>query len=950
VIISGVNAIDGDGLRPDLMVRMSSQWHWAAFQVPLLAGAEMTAGLRALMALARHDGNPKGPVAAKVIIPVIAGHLRAAYDVYRAPDDVTAENEASSAEFLNGPTAHGKSSISAAAGNVLWAALRFNALPFKAGPGKNGELGLTGPALDRVLFKGRGLCIPMEDIDPSIPPGVATAWVSMFARRLADQAVRTVAEGAEGLRAPMPARCLAALSAEPMDTDESGANRILNVPVVKATVNLAEMKARTGAAARMLRARFGAAVLSESLKDWAGAQAALAAHRTAAVADLQEGRPSTGAVMRAVDCVAELLAVWRLALGMAGQRGADPVVVEAARVVVEAAMRDALDAHLEVTGAGSRGDSFLADLRGLVATGGAALDDADKPGCPPEDAIGAGWELSGQYSGRRGPQVGWLCADGSVWLLPDAAVGVVKLSKERANSTWTGVPKTVGEQLKSDGSLVLHGPSSDEAERAAAQLPRPLPAHVKRGWHVTAEAWDKAGDPDDDTPATPGDDDGQGDGGAGGQDGGGQGDSGGQGDGGTHPKDPPPADPAPFKRHTGTCAAGCGVPLDVLVPGQTMHPGCGDGWAPGTAGAAENHAAASTVQAELAEPEETEPEETPEPEEEPETAGKFNAYRKMQETVEGSKLHAQWRVPEAGRESGPWPAAEAASWIAQHAHDWTRPGVEGFGTERLILPLDRHQSYPGSCNGVAVSPRFLVHAGPLEVNPKNAGQHGQAGICQVIAPAWPHTALIGHPLGRDAVPGEPLWVPSGQVEQLWKLHEMGVVSKPEVTDSWLGRRTTSLFDGYQVAVRDARAASTTPEETADIKLNSSVAIRKLHPRDAKSQHWRPDWYAAICAEAATRLWIKAWHAVQAGGQLVRMGSCDAVWYLIPEGQPETWLPEKYELGDGPGKYHWNHIRVPVGTDLTGVDATRCMIKATKRRPMVTVDGPVPLRIWLASRG
>ena len=124
-----------------------------------------------------------------------------------------------------------------------------------------------------------------------------------------------------------------------------------------------------------------------------------------------------------------------------------------------------------------------------------------------------------------------------------------------------------------------------------------------------------------------------------------------------------------------------------------------------------------------------------------------------------------------------------------------------------------------------------------------------------------------------------------------------------MSDSWLGRRTTSLFDDYQVAVRDARAAASTPEETSSVKLHSSVVIRKLHPRGSKSQWWRPDWHAAICAEAATRLWVVAWRAVKAGGVLAAMGNTDAVSWIVPEGEPGTWLPEGHKLGDGPGTYH-----------------------------------------------
>ena len=359
-------------------------------------------------------------------------------------------------------------------------------------------------------------------------------------------------------------------------------------------------------------------------------------------------------------------------------------------------------------------------------------------------------------------------------------------------------------------------------------------------------------------------------------------------------------------RVKGTCVA-CGEDMTVIVSGQTMHPCC--------------------------EPETVTPAcDIPAPGGDDVTAAAgFNAYKVMQDTLEASPLHPLWFIPVADRENGPWPAAIQASSTAQHAHKWTRPDLHGFGAGRVILPLDRHQSYPGSCNGVPVAANKVMHYGPLSANPKLSKL---AGICEVMVPEWPHEDRIGHPLGRDAVPGRSLWVPSGQVEQLWKLHEQGCITRPVVVDSWLGRRTTSLFDAYQVAVRDARAAASTPEEVTAVKFHSSVAIRKLHPVEAKSQQWRPDWHAAICAEAATRLWAVAWRAVQAGAELAWMGSCDACAWIVPEDADDGWLPPGYLLGDGPGTYHHGSFRVPV----TGGGATE------------TIEGPAVLNTWLRRRG
>jgi hypothetical protein len=319
----------------------------------------------------------------------------------------------------------------------------------------------------------------------------------------------------------------------------------------------------------------------------------------------------------------------------------------------------------------------------------------------------------------------------------------------------------------------------------------------------------------------------------------------------------------------------------------------------------------------------------------------------------GSRLHPLWFIRRADRDSGPWPAAVLADRSVESGFRWSLLAAGdcgGYSPTRIVVPFDRGQSFPAACSSVPVAPNKLTHHGALDQNPKDAGEHGLAGVCEVIVPAWEHEARIGHPLGRKAVPGERLWVPSGQVELLWKLFEAGQISRPLVVDSWLGRRTTGLFDDYARAVREARHQyADDPEGTAGVKFMASVALRKLYPVSKPGPWWRPDWRAAIVAEASTRLWAVAWRAVQAGATLVQVGNTDQVAYLLPEGEdPAGWAPPGYKLGREPGTYHAGVTRVRAGTDLTGVDPGRVEPGADPK--VLEITGPLPLTVWVNRRG
>lgn len=319
-----------------------------------------------------------------------------------------------------------------------------------------------------------------------------------------------------------------------------------------------------------------------------------------------------------------------------------------------------------------------------------------------------------------------------------------------------------------------------------------------------------------------------------------------------------------------------------------------------------------------------------------ESTASFDAFATMRETLASSKMHPVWFVRHPDRECEPWPSAVAADRTVEAGYRWTHSAID----RGSILVLDRSQSYTSACESVPVAANGLKHTGPMQFSPAKSKL---AGICQITVPEWGNSARP-HPLGRYAVPDEKIWVPSGQVELLWKLHEAGEISAPVMHDSWMGQRTTGLFSAYASAVRDARA-NAKPGELADIKRSASIALRMLYS-DATSQWWRPDWRAAIVAEAMTRLWVVAYRSPSV---LVSMGSVDqTAWQVPPDCDPEDWMPEGYKFGTTPGTYHWGSIRVPVDTDLSGIRET--MISPSADERYLTVTGPVPFTVWSARRG
>ena len=492
VFIGGTRAITATGPHPSLIVATDSRLAAWTFPDPLTGGQMMDDGLAEVIALCE-GAEPR------VIVPQIATVWRAMFGVYRDPADPAAGDEVSPTAWCSGPTGQGKSGTTAAAVNCGGApGIRYNTLPFKAGPATNG--GISGPALERILFRARDLCIPFDDLDPSIPVATARAWQSDFLRRLADQKSRAVAAGPEGLRDARPPRCLSIASGEPMDGEDSAVNRALNLPFDRGTVRIGELRKLTGPDQRMLRARFGTSVLCAILADLPGARAMLARQREAWRPVFLAGRGEAGPVLRGAGVAAELMATLDVTLTLAVRRGASAWLADRAREEWHRAMLAAWNAHLELIGASSRSRSYIEIIRQALLSGAAYMDDAAAPGSPPPNLeIATGWRPQIQKGGPdiyvpKGSLIGWLDEDGSAWLLPNAATSAARTLADKSGEGFTGTPKTVGETLKADGMLIAHGDGADSQRRAEVELPRILrrAGLGKRAWHVSTDAWDSA--------------------------------------------------------------------------------------------------------------------------------------------------------------------------------------------------------------------------------------------------------------------------------------------------------------------------------------------------------------------------------------------------------------------------------------------------------------------------
>lgn len=357
----------------------------------------------------------------------------------------------------------------------------------------------------------------------------------------------------------------------------------------------------------------------------------------------------------------------------------------------------------------------------------------------------------------------------------------------------------------------------------------------------------------------------------------------------------------------------CGDPMEAYAPGQTTHPTCmRDPWESQTLAKYLGDAAPAPAIPEQPAPAPADDVDQDDEDETHPEAQRFPGFAMLKESVSASRMKPLPRVPKEERDGKPWSLITEKMDGAHQSKHWRGEAPEGT---QLVVVLDRNGSFPSAMSSVPVAPNKLIHTGPLGADPLKRGQAaGIAGIFQIHVPEWTEPGMP-HPLGRlaySSAPGEPVWVTGSHLEFLDRLAKDGVLPVVDVLDSWTGRRNTSLFERFYQWARTVRSetAQADPEVRTDAKRAISTAIRSLHPKQAKSPFYRPDWHKAVVAQASVRHWATAWRAVQGGAQLLSIGATDEVAFAVPADAdaPKLWVPTPYRIGAQFGQVKHKEIK------------------------------------------
>lgn len=364
----------------------------------------------------------------------------------------------------------------------------------------------------------------------------------------------------------------------------------------------------------------------------------------------------------------------------------------------------------------------------------------------------------------------------------------------------------------------------------------------------------------------------------------------------------------------------CGAAMEAYGPGQHSHPTCTEDPSvdaavktflglPGIPAQSSpsplEEARSHPVHIEDQEDQEDQEEEA-EDTEHPEVT-KWPAFAEMKASIAASRMKPVPRIPKEEREGKPWSLITEAMDGAHRTRSWSGALPE---SAQLVIVLDRNGSYPSAMSSVPVAPNTLKHTGALGADP--LARQNVAGLFQIVPPVWTDER-IPSPLGRlaEGPEGEPVWITGSHMEFLDKLARDGVLPVVDVLDSWTGRRNCSLFERYYkwAAMVRKETAGAEPEVRDAAKQSISKAIRSLHPKQARSPFWRPDWHKAVVAQASVRHWATAYRAVEGGASLLSIGSVDEVAFAVPTDveAPKLWVPTPYRIGYGFGQVKHKEI-------------------------------------------
>lgn len=266
-------------------------------------------------------------------------------------------------------------------------------------------------------------------------------------------------------------------------------------------------------------------------------------------------------------------------------------------------------------------------------------------------------------------------------------------------------------------------------------------------------------------------------------------------------------------------------------------------------------------------------------------AVEVSMFALLQESIAASKKRPVLRVATVHRNTAPW---SLMSETMRGEHRW-RHAESVAGTVRIF---DRNGSYPSAMANVPVSARELARTGAIGYNT------GHAGIYQLPSFDWEGGP---HPLGEIGEQAGPAWwVTTPHLRLCMKLAATGRIPAFPILDSYTGPAVTNLFRQFSSDVSELREQTRGTDGYDEVKRKSSIAIRSLWPKAARSPFWRPDWSLSTRAEAAVRHWVRADQAAAGGATIVKLGSVDEVAFVQPKNARQDWAPEPYKLGAGFG--------------------------------------------------
>ncbi|WP_374778729.1 hypothetical protein OG756_42365 (plasmid) [Streptomyces sp. NBC_01310] len=486
MFVHGAGAIDANGARPDVTVQVDSRIARFCFADPA-SGAELYDAFDVVMGLMEC-------MAPKVIMPLLAATFRSPFGVYRGANST--DSYSTPTPWLVGNTGDGKSGAMASAINTQAPSVTYNSLPIKAGSTKSG--GASGPGLERLLYAGRDLVLPMDDVDPSDP--TRAQWQSNYLRSVADQKGRLLAENGKSnrARAERPCRAMGMGTGEPMDAEASAENRAVNISLVKGDVNRSALRDATGPDERVKRAEFLAGIIQILAGDRPRYRARLAAARVALRPMFAAG-DVPGPVDRGADSFAELAATWWVVLGLLVENaGMSRGEARTWWGQVRDGLTEAWLGHLSVIGAGDRASRAIGYLREALESGRAHVASVQQPAGPPAHPSLTGWERTTDAERPwvpRGEKIGWQDDEkGLMYLLPSIATGALRTVADRADDQWTGSTKTLGATFRAGNFLRV---TESRERRGEFGGPGPVLGDKSRPsnvWHISIAAMEAAGE------------------------------------------------------------------------------------------------------------------------------------------------------------------------------------------------------------------------------------------------------------------------------------------------------------------------------------------------------------------------------------------------------------------------------------------------------------------------